>query len=363
MPLRYDFDEKILTSVVGGLSALDLPRLRFQTEEQAGQFLKAYGFDPEDPDQIEKLWYFHRRALVLLTEKLGFQEDEIPEILRDRKQLGDIRKLLLQASSYHPREKTLQRWSCALLRAMHVFVHAENDLFSSFSEEIQKQILSPFQECLFTEGSTGTTFLKSARAEGESIALHGFEIKPFKTSSSTVTKLLAKPDAYAMSVFDKLGVRFVTHSLFDTFRVMRFLMEENLISFPHVMPDQSSNNLYPVDLFVEVCQKMAMRPEPCTDDELERKFASALEERSGDVAFIRKENSFSGQDYRFIKFISRRLVRIPGGLVFFYPYEVQLMDARAHQKILSGPSHHQAYKERQRAAARDRLFPQTDAST
>ncbi len=33
------------------------------------------------------------------------------------------------------------------------------------------------------------------------------------------------------------------------------------------------------------------------------------------------------------------------------------MDQSAHQKILSGPSEHQAYKERQRTAARKRLFP------
>jgi uncharacterized protein (TIGR04562 family) len=355
---RYDFDEKILTSIVGGKSALDLPRLRFQTEEEVTQFIKSYGFDLEVPEQVDKLWYFHRRALVLLTERLGFATEEIPEILRDRKQLGDLRKLLLMASSFHPKDRELQRWSCALLRTMHVFVHAENDLFSSFSEEIQKQILSPFQECLFTEGSSGTTYLKSPRAEGESIALHGFEIKPFKTSTSTVIKLLAKPDAYAMSVFDKLGVRFVTKSLFDTFRVIRFLSEENLISFPHIMPDQSSNNLYPADLFVEICQKMAMRPEPYSAEEMEKKFISSLEERKDEVSFLRKDNSFSGEDYRFIKFICRKLVRIPGGLVFFYPYEIQLMDEQAHQKILSGPSHHQAYKERQRAAARKRLFPE-----
>jgi hypothetical protein len=29
---------------------------------------------------------------------------------------------------------------------MHVFVHAENDLFSSFAEEIQNQIITPIQQ-------------------------------------------------------------------------------------------------------------------------------------------------------------------------------------------------------------------------
>ena len=358
MPKRFEFDENILTSIVGGKSALELPGLHFQNLDQCTQFVRSYGFDLSQTDQVEKLWYYHRRALVLLTEKLQFAPDEIPSVLRDRKELGDLRNLLLWASRNPDSDPVLQRWSCALLRVMHVFVHAENDLFSSFSEEIQKQILSPFQECLFTEGSSGTTFVKSSRDEGETIALQGFEFKPFKTSSSTVIKLLAKSDAYAMSVFDKLGVRFVTNNLFDTFRVIRFLVQENLISFPHIMADQSSNTLYPADLFVSVCNEMAEMPRTFTPEQMEEKFQEVLEQKKDQLNFLRKENFFSGEDYRFIKFICRRLVRIPGGLVFFYPYEVQLMDAGAHLKILSGPSHHLAYKERQRDAARKRLFPE-----
>lgn len=357
MPRRFDFNAQTLTSLVGGKSSLDLPKLNFRTENEATAFINSYGFDIEKPEQVEKLWYYHRRALVLLTEKLGFSADEIPIVFRDRKELLDLRRLLLWASSSHPAEKELQRWSCALLRVMHVFVHTENDLFSSFSEEIQKQILSPFQDCLYTDGSSGFTYLKSARDQGDSIALQGFEIKPFKTSSSTVIKLLAKPDAFAMSVLDKVGVRFVTKNLFDTFRVVRFLVEENLISFPHVMADQSSNTLYPPDLFIEVTQQMAREGVDYTEEQMQEKFEQALAAKKDQVQFVRKENFFSGEDYRFIKFISRRLVRVAGGLVFFYPYEVQIMDMASHQKILSGPSRHQAYKERQREAARKRILP------
>lgn len=357
MPKRFDFDENILASIVGGRSALDLPQLRFKTTDECRDFIKGYGVDLSEDAQVEKLWYYHRRALVLLTEKLGFSQDEIPGVLKDRKQLQDITQLLLFASSSRPQEKDLQRWSCALLRAMHVFVHAENDLFSSFSEEIQKQILSPFQHCLVTDGSSGTTFLRSTKDEGEGIALQGFEIKPFKTSSSTVIKLLAKPDAFAMSVFDKLGVRFITKTIFDTFRVIRFLTEENLISFPHIMADQSSNNLYPADLFVQVCRDLVKMGKDLPEAEIQRIFQKAYADNKDQYNLVRKDNHFSGDDYRFIKFISRRMVRVPGGLVFFYPYEVQLMDAETHHQIMSGPSRHQAYKDRQKLAARARVLP------
>lgn len=371
---RFQFDPFVLNSVVGGKSALDIPRLNIQSEAEAENFIKGYGFDLQSNHDRERLWYFHRRALVLIEEKLGFSPQEIPEVLRDRKKIEDLRKLLLWASLAHPAtegERSLQKWSCSLLRVMHVFVHSENDLFSTFSEEIQKQILTPFQDCILHQGTTGVTYLKApepasgvpvaAGTETEPLALVGFEVKPFKTSTSTVIKLLAKPDALAMSVFDKLGIRLITQSMFDNFRAVRFLVENNLVAFPHIIPDQSSNNLFPVDLFLETCQRLAREKNNLTPEQITGVFEKTLKENPDHEGFFRKDNSFSGADYRFIKFISRKLVQVKtaGGVFsFFYPFEVQIMDKNSHEKILSGPSEHQAYKERQKLAARKRIFPQ-----
>ncbi|MBV2168216.1 MAG: TIGR04552 family protein [Bdellovibrio sp.] len=363
MPQRFIFDSSILNSVVGGHSAIEIPKLNIHSLEAASSFLLSYGFDVNKESDLEKLWYYHRRALVLMVEKLGFEDADLPEVFRDHKQLGDLRRLLIYASSSDPEEQNLQRWACAIIRCMHVFVHAENDLFSSFSEEIQSQILTPFQDCILHDGTTHLTFLKSPTDQLDPIELLGFEVKPFKTSSSTVIKLLAKPDALAMKIFDKLGVRFITRNLFDTFQVVRFLIRENVISFPHIMPDQSSNNLYPVDLFMQVCDDLSHRLDTLDEKSIQAAFDQKLAEQGENVKFLRKENFFSGEDYRFIKFISRKLIHVrpPGGkedFSFFYPFEVQIMDQSAHQKILSGPSEHQAYKERQRNAARKRLFPE-----
>ncbi|MBO9668374.1 MAG: TIGR04552 family protein [Bdellovibrio sp.] len=364
MSQRFLFDSSTLGSVVGGSSAIDMPKLNIHSLEAASAFLLSYGFDINQNSDVEKLWYYHRRALVLMLEKLGFKDADVPELFLDPKKLGDIRQLLLYASSADPDQENLQRWACAILRGMHVFVHAENDLFSSFSEEIQSQILTPFQNCIFHDGNTHRTFLKSSGAKSESIELLGFEVKPFKTSSSTVIKLLAKPDALAMKIFDKLGVRFVTRNLFDTFQVVRFLVQENVISFPHIMPDQSSNNLYPVETFLTVCDELAQRLDTLDEGSIQAAFDQKIQEAGDNAKFFRKENFFSGQDYRFIKFISRKLIHIkPTGskeaFSFFYPFEVQIMDQSAHQSILSGPSEHEAYKERQRIAARKRLFPES----
>ncbi|MBK9322622.1 MAG: TIGR04552 family protein [Bdellovibrionaceae bacterium] len=364
MPQRFLFDQDVLNSVAGGRSAIDSPRLNIRSMEQATSFLLSYGFDFGNPQDHENIWYYHRRALVLIVEKLGFDINEIPELLRERKSLGDIRRLLLLASSREESERRLQKWSCAILRCMHVYVHTENDLFSSFSEEIQSQILTPFQRCIYHDGTTHKAYLKGT--ERPPIELLGFEVKPFKTSASTVIKLLAKPDALALKIFDKLGVRFITRSLFDCFQVIRFLVEENVMSFPHIMPDQSSNNVYPVDLFVQTCKELMESKKDYSEDELNKIFSQKLKESGGSQLF-RKENYFSGEDYRFIKFITRKLIRIEPqeGKVpfsFFYPFEIQIMDEVAHQSILSGPSEHEAYKERQILVARKRLFADRESS-
>lgn len=363
MPNRFSFDPYVLNSVVGGKSAIDMPKLDIHSLKEAEALIQGYGFDYSKPEDQENLWYYHRRALVLIKESLKIDVSTMPEILQDRRQLEDLRKLLVWASSSVPQDHELRRWSCALLRVMHVFVHTENDLFTTFSEEIQKQILSPFQECVVNDGTTGKTFLKIDDSnQHETIELNGFEVKAFKTSASTVIKLLAKPDALAMSVFDKLGFRFITKNMFDTFRVVRFLVDENLVSFPHIIPDQSSNNLYPVELFLKACAEMTKIHHYLTDSEIETFFDDYLLRNQDEASFFRKQNQFSGTNYRFIKFIARKRIRIqsPGkeSFSFFYPFEIQIMDESAHQAILSGPSEHEAYKERQRQAARNRILPQ-----
>lgn len=359
--MDYSFDPDILQSVAGGRSALDMRRLHILNLEAANAFLKSYGFDINNEADVKKLWHHHRRALVLMTERLGFIETEIPAEVRDPKVIEDIRLLLLYAT--RDAHDPLQKWACAVLRCMHVFVHTESDLFSFFSEEIQKQILSPF-EMMISHVGQEISLKGNVRTDNE-ISLTHFQIKPFKTSSSTVIKLLARPDALAMRIYDKVGVRFVTKSLFDSFQVVRFLVRENLISFPHIMPDQSSNNLYPVELFLKVCQdldKINLRD----DDEIESYFNTMLT-KTGDANLFRKINQQSAIDFRFIKFISRKLIKIlPQGskeeFSFFYPFEVQVMDQKSFAKAMSGPTEHQAYKDRQREAARIRLFPEDETS-
>lgn len=358
----YSFDDIALSVVAGGSSILDHRNLNIHSLDEAESFIRSYGFQLSNPQDLESLWYFHRRALVLIREKLNVDTANMPEELRSKESLGDIRKLLIYASQ--SQNKALRRWSCAILRCMHVFVHAETDLFSSFSEEIQKQILTPFQNAVRHEDTK--LQLVSFQKEGHPhVELYDFQTKPFKTSSSTVIKLLAKQDALAIRVFDKLGVRFVTKTVFDSFQVIRFLVEENLISFPLIMPEQSSNNMYPVEEFLAVCDKLSKKhslDHRWSSEQVDRLLANKIKNQNAFLGLFRKENPYSSADFKYIKFISRQLIRIDSGagkpFSFFYPFEVQIMNQDAYGKIQSGESEHSAYKNRQVQAAVKRLFPE-----
>ncbi|MBY0554992.1 TIGR04552 family protein [bacterium] len=359
----YFFDESSLSVVAGGASALDRKALNIHGLDEAESFLRSYGYNINNPQDLERLWYFHRRALVLMSEKLLINLDKMPNELKTKAALGDIRNVLIYASQSE--NSNLQRWACAILRCMHVFVHAETDLFSSFSEEIQKQILTPFEHSVKQEDRLQ---LRSFQKEGHpGIDLVDFQTKPFKHSSSTVIKLLAKPDALAVKVFDKVGIRFVTKSIFDSFQVIRFLVEENLISYPQIMPDQSSNNMYPVEEFLAVCEKLRSKHKEDhkhSSDKIDRLLMKKIHDNQGAfLGLFRKDNPYSSQDFKYIKFICRQLIKIEsktGGkpFSFFYPFEVQIMNDSAYKKIQSGESEHSAYKNRQVKAAVKRLFPE-----
>lgn len=357
---NFDYDVSILKTMVGGESSLDSPRLYVENFEEAYAFLKSYGFDLHDPKQEKRLWYYHMRALSFLREKMLEKNEEIPEIIADRKQLKDVRNLLVWASQKEQTE--LQQWSCAVLRVAHVFVHSENDLFSYYAEEVQRQILTPIQDCVVHEKDR--IFMRHPFSSDE-VPIKMFEVKPFKTSSSEVLKMLAKPEVVALKVLDKIGVRFVTETLFDAFHVALFLADRHLVNFAHVIPDQSSNNLYPLPLFLETLKELCDwedQGHPVDYASMNQRLMDRWSDKSTKDGLIRKENTFSDSEYRFIKFICRKLItvkRIESDqyFSFFYPFEVQIMDKASYQKNLSGASSHAHYKERQRQAARLRLFP------
>lgn len=366
--ISFKFNKKDLDCVVGGTSGLDVGSLSVSTVDEAKQFVLAYGYDLDNQEDRDLLWSIQRRAVALIKEQLLDEGEAIPEELYDPLRLTDLTQLLLiagQKENLTPEESHLQKWACSILRVMHVFVHLRNDLFSAFKDEIQGQILRPIQDAILQDELVGTTVLGPNHGDA-GVRLHKFEIKPFKTTASSVVKLLARPDRVALNLLDKLGIRFVTRNMFDSFRVIGFLLENHLISFPHIMPDQSNNTLYPVNLFMEAMAALQSRQEKgeeLTSDSIQEFLKKHLEVNMSRAEFLYKGNEFSASDYRFIKFIVRKLVTVSIGegaqrraFRFFYPFEIQIMDYETYVNNLSGPMAHDEYKNRQRIRARERVL-------
>lgn len=364
-PSSFTFYRQMLDCVVGGVSVLDTERLNIHSASEAREFVRAYGYDMDSSEDMEQLWATHRRAVDLIREHLLDQGEMIPEKLAEPSQLKDLSNLLLIASSRESSERHLQRWACAILRVMHVYVHLRNDLFSAFRDEIQTQIFKPIEDAIVHDDETGTAILGASAGDG-GVLLHKFEVKPFKATASSVIKLLARPEKVALTLLDKLGVRFVTQNVFDSFRVIRFLVDNHIMSYPHIIPDQSNNTLYPVNLFMEVMddiQSRESRGEEIKSQQVQEWLKERLEKEGERAKFLAKTNEFSDPDYRFIKFINRKLITVSVGpsdaqraFRFFYPFEIQIMDQETYIRNLSGPLAHDEYKNRQRKRARERVF-------
>lgn len=357
MTLNMDFDPEVFGGLIGGRAIVETPKLNLKSKEEAHSYLKSYGYDMQVDADREKIWQIHSRAVIYMRTQLLHDGEVIPDEIADPKKLDDIANLLLLASMRDSSEQSLHRWTCALLRVMHVVSQLHNDLFNYFSLEIQEDIFRPYRQFVQKDSVSG---IKLIAPDGDSIPLQKFDMKPFKDSDSAITKLLAKPDEVAFGLMDKIGVRFVTPTLFDVFRVMRFLVENHVVSPANIIPSQSNNTLYPVNLFSDVMEGLTRTSDMSAAD-VDQLLKARLEKEKGKAKFLEKHNVFTSREYRFVKFITRQLVRVTlpetqKSFSFFYPYEVQILDYEHYLKSLAGPASHDEYKARQRERARERVL-------
>jgi uncharacterized protein (TIGR04562 family) len=352
-----------LDSVLGGVSIIDLRQLHISDLDQAYEFARIYGYDLAVESDLKLAWSYHRKAVTFLRDFLLEDNESIPESLTDPKQLKDPAFLLVYASTQEHHSNSIQRWACTILRVIHVYVHLDNDLFHHYRKQIQEQILLPLERRIVDDvGASGPVL--GLATEREQISLKRFDVKPMKMTSSAVIKLLAKPATVTQTLFDKLGVRFVTNNVFDAFRVVRYLINEHLISVAHIMPDQSNNTLYPTNLFMECMADLIDSEVALSDEAICQKLDNLLKKNSDSADFREKYNPYSGKNFRNMKFICRHLVSIKASenglgkkdFRFFYPYEIQIIDNASYLASLAGPASHEHYKERQRRAARARVL-------
>ncbi|MCB0393990.1 MAG: TIGR04552 family protein [Bdellovibrionales bacterium] len=347
--------KEVFETLLGGTSAIDQTGLDIESLTQAYAFAKSYGYDLNDSDDLERVWFFHRKSVALLRDKILLEDESLPVELTDPAALQDIGNLFIKASRSNP-DREIQKWACALLRAMHVFAHTNNDVFYQFHDVIQEQVLADFRQHITNDPTAGVKI--GGIHQSESIYLSKYEIKPFKGTNSAVIKLLAKPYSLSINLMDKLGIRFVTKDIYDSFRVARYLVNSHLICFANIMPDQSRNTVFPLNLLFEVLESVSS---DLSNEEMQSLLDKKLESSAHRAEYLEKRNDFSAEQFKFIKFIARKLVEIEGpsgNFRFFFPFEIQIVDQKTYQDNLTGPGAHEEYKKRQLEAARRRLLGQ-----
>lgn len=348
--------------MIGGTSVLDAPRLSVRDRDQAEQFIQSYGYDWNDSDDNKIIFSYYRQALSFLQDKWVVSDSHKLTDFFLSHQVQDVRDLLIAASDREADKPDLQRWACATLKVMHIIAHLSNDLSSMFSDEIRDQILTPIQSFVVDDQIQGAVFLQS---EQEKIRLNQFEFKPLKNQSSGIIKLLSKRNLVALNILDRVGVRFVTKNTFDIFQVLRFMINHSLVSYPHCIVNETVNTVYPANLFLEVMDTLRAKNSQISSKDISEILDKKLSSEKTRAEYQNKDNVFSDPDYKFIKFISRKLVQATiekngkkEKIRFFYPYEVQIMSYDTYLNNMRGPLSHEEYKKRQVKAARMRLFGQ-----
>ena len=394
---KYMFDWEILDVVVGGKSALDTKNFLgpMSSIEQVNQFLKGYGLDPSNHVTKAELFGNFQEALQFI--KRYFLKEGNPDGL-DLKlpnsllMISDIGQLFLMATDDNLQKKEDKLWAEIILKVMHTIVHADKDLRSNYFNIIQTQIFDRFYKYIFRSDSD-KLFLGVKGSENV-VALMDFETKSKKTRESVIIKLLHKAENVAEELFDRVGVRFVTNSRFDTLRVIRFLLEKNIVIPHNNKPSRAINTMIDLSRFKESHQrviKMAFRNNLSED-----RFVAAMEREIQDCHLqsqSKEKNKFSAKTYQSIQFTCRQLIEyknpflqefndlrriaknlnsdenelarrvlnmdislVARDIRFFYPYEIQIVDAEAFRENSQGEASHQEYKRHQVQSAMKRIF-------
>jgi uncharacterized protein (TIGR04562 family) len=394
---KYMFDWEMIDVVVSGRSALDTKNFLgpMSTIEHVQQFLKGYGLDPFDNVTKAELFGTFQEALQFI--KRYFLKEGNPDGL-DLKfpnsilMVSDIIDLFLMATEDKVTKREDRLWAEIILKVMHTIIHADKDLRSNYFKIVQMQIFDRFYKYTFRDENEKLFF--GVKGTEDVIPLVDFEAKAKKTRDSVIIKLLHKAENVAEELFDRIGVRFITHNRFDMLRIIRFLTEKNIVVPHNNKPSRAINTMIDLVKFKEAHQrvlKMAIR-----NNLSEERFLAALEREIAESHIDSqnlKHNKFTSKRYQSIQFTCRHLIEyknpflqefnelrkmaknynpeenelarkiismdispVARDIRFFYPYEVQVMDTEAFKENSEGEASHQEYKNQQRHSAMMRLF-------
>lgn len=393
----WTFEWPVMDVLIGGMSSIDLPELRIETWDDATAFLRAYGYDPDDPREsrlidatlVESLSFIERQLIQPHEWQRGVRPpDDI--LLCD-----DTRHLLLRASGKSPSDRLGRAWACAILRVMHTIAHIEGINRAVDMDEARKQIFRRFTSYL-TRDAEGRLWLGDREMRVE---LADVQWKESKSRQSIILKLLHKRDNVAEAIYDFVGIRLITKTFSDVMLVVKCLRHFNMVVFPNAYPSRVRNNL--VDLPRFRAQIRALHDMLMAGSISPEEFQTMVSRLSTPppAADLVKANPHSSSLYRSVQLTGRQLIKLDHyeyewlskikkavtpehtplqatkvlqemtklvedwysvrdnlHLGVFFPFEVQIMDQASFLDAESGEANHNRYKMSQIRAARKRVL-------
>lgn len=327
-------DLEAVRLVLRGNSVVDWNRAHFHTLDDVDRFLRLHLADPADPADAARLRRVHQEAITYLEAHLGLS---FPENLRHP---ADPREIFLVASQTGGFRRQ-QILACVILKLIHVINHMEAAELRFYTPRSEAEL-----------GTLAEAHILEALS---ALRRQGFPLVDFygsrKERHSVITKLLAKRDTTAATVFDKLRFRIVTERPEHIVPVISWLTN-HLFPCNYAIPGQSHNNLVRLDQLLR---------SPAYEHLVDQLQGWSVE----DDELNPETNPFSGSTYRMVNFIVDFPVRVDGatdsrytqrlGKVVFVLVEFQLMDELTARQNEEGENAHELYKERQRAIVAARL--------
>ncbi len=392
--LEWTFPWHVMDIMLGGKSAIDLNVLKIRNVAEAGEFIRAYGFDMDSMED-------RRLSHALIIEALHLVETILmPKEWRDGNQppddilrCDDPRHLLLWASDDHFSFQRRGAWACALLTVIHTISYVESIGHYEEVEFAREQILGRFKKFIFVDDEAKLWL----GVPEQKIELFRVDWKDSKSRESIILKLLHKRANIAETIHDLLGVRIVTRRPEDVMLVVKYLRQFYMVTFANTNPTRIRNTLIDVEAFkagleIMVEDLVKGRIEP---DTFKQKIAVlAIPEDK-----VNLNNPHSAKDYRAIQMTCRQLIRMENpsfewiktvrralltsqlsdqirndlrkfidfvetrasvkkNLRYseFFNFEVQIMDEQSYHRNSYGTAAHDKYKSAQVKTARRRVL-------
>lgn len=357
---KFSLNWSYLNAIANGVSAIDLGSLALRTLDDARRFVREYGFDLDQPAAPVLIRRAHREAVDFIIKQFlepGQAALIPPEVATPE----DPLQLLVYASLRGQHADLLRMWSCAVLKVMHGIFYIDNNLKLRHFNTIREQVFASLDEVIQDDG------VHCFLSDGEvCLPLLHYERKNNKGRNSILLKLLQKAGYLAADIYDHLGVRLIFATRFECLLALRTLQRAHLLSITNVDAQRTRNTLLDLEAAKQIFVKYRAQLE-CADDYPAALLKTMDEELMAQAQpQTRSENPHSGDGFNSIQVTVRKMIHLQPEdngeagheyeVGFFFEYEIQLMDKASHDRSLSGPASHEAYKRRQVDTARGRVL-------